>query len=244
MSSILSRDELRRLEKAAREKDKRKLADWIKAFEVQIDTMLRKDYEQQYFNEVQNSLDNALTAVAYTAYFSEESKVDKENIADYMADLFITLDMFRTGEYRPEEYADILKGEGITLDTYDCDAIYKKFLGIFDTELVKLLKSKYRKIATICGSSKFKDDILKVSEKLTLEGYIVLTEGLFEQADNLDIFDEERKQIEDMQKEKILLANLIYIVNKDGFIDDTLKSQIEYAKEHNKEIQYLEDITD
>ena len=52
MGSIVGREEIRRLEKAAREKDKRKLAEWIKSFETQLDTILRKDYEKAYKDEV------------------------------------------------------------------------------------------------------------------------------------------------------------------------------------------------
>ena len=111
MGSIVSREEIRRLEKAARDKDKKKLADWIKSFEIQIDTILRKNYEQAYQDEVIQSVENTMIAVAYTAYFSEENYIDKENIADYMSDLFSTLDLYRTGEYTPQEYKDILKSQ-------------------------------------------------------------------------------------------------------------------------------------
>ena len=52
MSSLLGRDEIRRLEKAARDKNKQKLIDWIRQFEHQLDTLLRKDYEKMYQEEV------------------------------------------------------------------------------------------------------------------------------------------------------------------------------------------------
>ena len=48
MSSLLGRDEIRRLEKAARDKNKQKLIDWVRQFEHQLDTLLRKDYEKLY----------------------------------------------------------------------------------------------------------------------------------------------------------------------------------------------------
>ena len=242
MGSIVGREEIRRLEKAAREKDKRKLAEWIKSFETQLDTILRKDYEKAYQDEVIQSVENTMTAVAYTAYFSEENYVDKENIADYMADLFSTLDMYRTGEYTPKEYIDILKEVGVTIDAYDSDRIYKKYLNIFDTDLVRFLKSKHRKIVTICGSSKFKEEILQANQDLTLLGYMVFIDGVFAHADNVDLYEEEKKQLDDLHKEKILVSDAIYVVNKDGYIGESTKSEIEFAKEHNKEIMYLESI--
>ena len=244
MGSIVSREEIRRLEKAARDKDKKKLADWIKSFEIQIDTILRNDYEQAYQDEIIQSVENTMIAVAYTAYFSEENYIDKENIADYMSDLFSTLDLYRTGEYTPQEYKDILKSVGVIIDDckYDYNGIYKKFLNIFDTDLVRFLKSKHRKIVTICGSSKFKDEILKANQDLTMLGYMVFIDGVFAHADNVEMFEEEKKQLDDLHKEKILISDAIYVVNKDGYIGDITKSDIEYAKEHNKEIMYLETI--
>lgn len=244
MSSIVSREELRRLEKAAKDKNKAKLAEWIKQFEGYLDSMFRKDYVRACQEEVINNFNNIITAVAYTSYFSEENYIDKHNLADFMADLFTTIDMFRTGEYKPQEYADILKQEGVILDNYDSDLVYKKYLNIFDTDLVDYLKGNYKRIITICGSSKFKQEILKVNEDLSMQNYIVLMNGVFIEADNVDILNEEKKQLEDLHNDKILISDAIYVVNKDGYIDDVTKSHIEFAKKHNKEIMYLEEVSE
>ena len=191
MSGIINRDELRRLEKAARDKNKAKLADWIKQFEYYIESMLKRDYA------------NVINA-------------------DY----------------------NQLKAEGVTLDTYDSDLIYKKYLNIFDTDLVKFLKNKHTKIITICGSSKFKEEILKVNEDLTMQNYIVFIDGVFEHTDNIIISPEEKQQLDALHKEKILISDAIYVVNKDGYIGESTKSEIEFAKDHNKEIMYMEEIVE
>ena len=39
-------------------------------------------------------------------------------------------------------------------------------------------------VVTLCGSTKFKDDFIKAQEELTLQGYIVISVGLFGHADN------------------------------------------------------------
>lgn len=239
MNSIVNRDELRRLEKAARDKNKAKLVDWIKHFEQYLESMIRQDYVKVMNDEVMNQYNNILTAVAYTAYFSEESYVDKKNLPDFMADLFVTIDMFRTGEYTPQEYFNQLKEEGITLDDYDSDLIYKKYLNIFDTDLVKFLKDRPIKLITICGSSKYKDEILKANEILTMQNYIVFMQGVFIDG-TTDLMEEELKQLDIIHKDKILMSDAIYVINKDNYIDDITKSYIEFAKEHNKEILYSE----
>lgn len=242
MGSIVSRDELRRLEKAAKDKNKAKLGDWIRQFEYYLDSMMRKDYEKSCYEEVMNHYDNILTAVIYTAYFSEETYIDRKNLADFMADLFVTIDMFRTGEYTPQEYKEILKKENITIDDYDSDLIYKKYLNIFDTDLVRFLKTNHKKIVTICGSSKFKDEILTAYEDLTMRNYIVLMNAIFQDGADINVLKSEMKQLNDLHMEKITISDAIFVVNKDGVIDDETKLQIEYAKEHNKEIMYLEEI--
>ena len=43
-----------------------------------------------------------------------------------------------------------------------------------------------------------------------------------------------------MHKAKIDLADAIFVINVDGYIGESTKNEIEYAKKHNKEIFYLE----
>lgn len=242
MGSLVSRDELRRLEKAARDKDKRKLYTWLQQYSHYLEDLLRKEYNTAYQDEVASSVQNAIIAIAYTAYFSEENYVNKENIADYMADLFTTIDMFRTGEYKPEDYSKALKDVGVTIEPYDYDGPYKNFIKNMDNDLVNYLRGAHRKIVTICGSSKYKDEILQAYEDLTFQNYIVLMDGVFNQSDEGKVLSEEKKQLDNLHKDKILISDAIYVVNKDGYIGDSTKSEIEYAKAHNKEVMYLEEI--
>lgn len=240
MGSIVSREELRRLEKAAREKDKKKLGSWITQFEKYLDSMLRQDYERAYQEEVASTVQNTLTAVAYTAYFSEESKVNKGDIGDYMSDLFVTLDMFRTGEYNPSDYKKGLEDAGVFLEEYDYDGPYKKFLKTCDTDLVRFLKGKHRKIMTICGDVTQQTEILDARQKFTLQGYITFDYGVFDGPAFQELFEEEIKQIDKMEKEKILLSDIVYFISKDGKLSPKLKRLVKYAEKHNKEIQYSE----
>ena len=115
MSNLVNRNELRRLEKAAREKDKTKLAEWIKNFENYLDNNFRRDYMNAFQEELNHSIENIFTGVVYTLYYSEENYIDKNNLADFMADLFVSLDMFRTGEYTPKDYVDQLEEERVTI---------------------------------------------------------------------------------------------------------------------------------
>lgn len=98
------------------------------------------------------------------------------------------------------------------------------------------------KVITLCGSTKFKEDFLRVQEELTLQGNIVLSVGLFAHADNkLNVITDEIKvMLDDMHKRRIDMADAIYVINKDGYIGESTKSEIWYSILNNKEIIYME----
>ena len=95
------------------------------------------------------------------------------------------------------------------------------------------------KVITLCGSTKFKDQFMEVQKKLTLEGNIVISVGCFGHAG--DIFSDEQKlMLDDMHKRKIDMADEIFVINVGGYIGESTKSEIEYAKKHNKKVNYLD----
>lgn len=51
-----------------------------------------------------------------------------------------------------------------------------------------------------------------------------------------------KEMLDDMHKRKIDMADSIYVINVGGYIGDSTKSEIDYAKEQGKRIDYLEPI--
>jgi hypothetical protein len=101
-------------------------------------------------------------------------------------------------------------------------------------------KSDYP-IITLCGSTRFKDDFLRVQKELTLKGNIVISVGLFGHSGDQEAWNEGTKEMLDiMHKRKIDMAQAIYVINKDGYIGSSTRSEIEYAKAAGKEIYYME----
>ena len=94
-------------------------------------------------------------------------------------------------------------------------------------------------IITLCGSTKFKDEFFEVQKRLTLDGYIVISVGLFGHSGD-DLLGK-KEMLDDMHKRKIDLAEEIFVINKNGYIGSSTKSEIEYAMAHGKKINYLED---
>ena len=96
------------------------------------------------------------------------------------------------------------------------------------------------KVITLCGSTKFKEQFLEVQKKLTLEGNIVISVGLFGHSGDEEVWTEGTKEmLDDMHKRKIDMADAIFVINVNGYIGNSTLSEIKYAKMKGKEIIYL-----
>ena len=51
-----------------------------------------------------------------------------------------------------------------------------------------------------------------------------------------------KEMLDDMHKRKIDMADEIFVINVGGYIADSTRSEIEYAKVHGKKVNYLEPI--
>lgn len=98
---LLDKNEIRRLQKAARDKDLRKLADWGTQFEASIRQEYDKEFEKRIEEELQLSIDNFILAIVYTLHFNEKCKFGGKRIDDFMKDLLATVDNFTDGSYTP-----------------------------------------------------------------------------------------------------------------------------------------------
>ena len=96
-------------------------------------------------------------------------------------------------------------------------------------------------IVVLCGSTKFVDMFDAKSLEFTLKGFIVLSVGSHKHSDkDLDLIAEQKDMLDELHKRKIDLADLVYIINKDGYIGDSTRGEIEYAMRYRKRIVYME----
>ena len=104
------------------------------------------------------------------------------------------------------------------------------------------------KVITLCGSTRFKDEFMKAQRDLTLKGNIVISVGLFGHAGDTEVWEnmdegtytKTKLMLDDMHKRKIDMADEIFVINVNGYIGESTKSEIEYAKKTGKAINYLE----
>ena len=97
------------------------------------------------------------------------------------------------------------------------------------------------KVITLCGSTRFKDAFMEAQKRLTLEGNIVISVGLFGHSGDDEVWMNGTKEmLDDMHKRKIDMADEIFVINVGGYIGSSTRSEIAYAAEKCKVIRYLE----
>ena len=99
------------------------------------------------------------------------------------------------------------------------------------------------KVVTVCGSMKYVKEMMEAAERVEFEGSCVLTPLFNPNKTSKDSYSkEECMMLDKAHKERIRLADAILVINVDGYIGNSTKSEIEFAKELNKEIIYYTDL--
>ena len=97
------------------------------------------------------------------------------------------------------------------------------------------------KVITLCGSTRFKDAFMEEQKRLTLEGNIVISVGLFGIAGDDEVWAEATNEmLDDIHKRKIDMADEIFVIDVDGYIGESTASEIAYAQATGKPVGYLE----
>lgn len=107
-------------------------------------------------------------------------------------------------------------------------------------------------VVTLCGSTRFKNEFEEAQKKLTLDGNIVISVGLFGHSGDDEVWEnmpedtrtETKHMLDDMHKRKIDMADSIYVVNPEEYIGKSTWSEICYARMIGKRIQSLEYISE
>jgi hypothetical protein len=96
----------------------------------------------------------------------------------------------------------------------------------------------------LCGSTRFKDAYIKAMKDETLKGKIVLTVGLFNHEEELDMEGDVKHMLDELHLRKIDLVDEVLVLNVGGYIGQSTRNEIDYAKTHQKVIWYLEETRD
>ena len=79
------------------------------------------------------------------------------------------------------------------------------------------------KIVTLSGSTRFKEQFIETQKRLTLDGCIVISVGLFGHSGDEEVWKPGTKEmLDDMHLRKIDLADEIFVINVGGYIGESL----------------------
>ena len=113
--TLITKEELKRLKKALKDKNEKKILDWAMEFECQVE----QKYQRIYKDELDLSINNFILTIVYTLRYNESTRFGGKGISGFMKDLLETIDMFRRGEAKPSDYRKQLKEDGITVTGRD-----------------------------------------------------------------------------------------------------------------------------
>ena len=150
----LSREEFRNLKSFSREQ----MEKWLQGYYNVTYNSLRKEFNEAYKDELDSSVQNFITAIAYTLHYNEDVHLQHDELNSFMEDLFVSVEMFRKGEYKPEEYKEQLKEDGIVIAEYDYDRLYR--------EKDAPYKEKYEKLVEFLNNTKSKAKVIDEIKQL------------------------------------------------------------------------------
>ena len=109
-----------------------------------------------------------------------------------------------------------------------------------DEEIARLRE----RTITLCGSTRFKAFFESEMRRLTLEGFIVISVGLFGHIEGLDMGtddepSETKQMLDNLHLRKIDLASRVHVINVGGYIGTSTAREIAYAEATGKAVTYL-----
>lgn len=102
------------------------------------------------------------------------------------------------------------------------------------------------RVACLCGSTRFYREFQEANFRETMAGHIVLSVGFYSHAapeahgQAIGITSDEKDMLDVLHLRKIDLADEVLVINVGGYIGDSTRREIAYAREHGKSVRWLE----
>ena len=90
-------------------------------------------------------------------------------------------------------------------------------------------------VVCLCGSTRFRAEIVEANRLLTLEGHIVLAPGVFGH-DGDPITDDEKAKLDALHLRKIDMAEQVIVIAPGGYIGESTRREIVYAESTGKPV--------
>jgi hypothetical protein len=90
-------------------------------------------------------------------------------------------------------------------------------------------------VVCLCGSTRFRAEIAEANRAATMAGKIVLAPGVFAHSGDT-LTDEDKARLDILHLGKIDMADEVLVVNPGGYIGESTRREIEYAKRTGKPV--------
>lgn len=108
-------NELNRLQRCAKNKDKKEIIKWGQEFEAMLNKKFYDIYKKQYLIWLEETFKDLDTAMMYTLHFNEYTKFGNKRLKSVMDDLAVTMRGFYKGEFERKDYNKMLTDDGINI---------------------------------------------------------------------------------------------------------------------------------
>jgi len=100
------------------------------------------------------------------------------------------------------------------------------------------------KVITLCGSTRFEAEFAEVNQRLTMEGCVVISVGMFSLPDLPDYdwtvdSSDLKGRLGGVHLQKIRMADEVYVVDPGGYLGESTRREIAYAESLGKPVRYL-----
>lgn len=96
------------------------------------------------------------------------------------------------------------------------------------------------RIMCLIGPARLQNDFLNAAKAFTLRGYIVLTPDVYTTTNTDGLNPDDREILDEVAQRKIQMSDIVFVVNPNNKIPESVQQQIKYAKSLGKEIRYYE----
>jgi hypothetical protein len=100
------------------------------------------------------------------------------------------------------------------------------------------------KVVTLCGSTRFAAEFAEVNQRLTLEGCVVISLGMFSLPD-LPGYDwavdsaDLKERLRAVHLQKVRMADEVFVVDPGGYLGESTRREIAHAESLGTPVRYL-----
>ena len=100
------------------------------------------------------------------------------------------------------------------------------------------------KVITLCGSTRFEAEFAEANQRLTMDGCVVLSLGMFRLPDLPDYdwaadASDLKGRLRGVHFQKIRMADEVYIVDPGGYLGESTRREVAFAESLGKPVRYL-----